>query len=266
MYDHQFVNYQQQQQQQQQQHQQQQQQLQQHQQQQHQQQQQPQYNMQYQQFNQYPQQMAPRPQMGQPQEIIVQTSPRTTNGNMQIGMPPQMPTQQIFTQNQNIPYPNVNESTNEEIIIKQEFKSITPRQSNPEILIQRSETEHDKTGSPITEISHEFEQNKHDEKPVMTIEKAEETPDKNNSSFNTEEIPIKTNTLSFEELLAQNLKNEGGIEDDVFGRPIKPVQNNKKSSDVRGSNPEKYQVVEHSPQVNSEDKESYLKSKLVNFY
>jgi hypothetical protein len=244
MYDHQFVNYQQQQQQQ----------------------QQPQYNMQYQQFNQYPQQMAPRPQMVQPQEIIRQTSPRTTNENMQIGMPPQMPMQQIFTQNQNVPYPNMNESINDEIMITQEVKAVTPRQSNPEILIQRSEIEHLKTEPPVNEIYHEFEQNKHDEKPIMTIEKIEETPDKINSSFNTEEVPIKTNTLSFEELLAQNLKNEGGIEDDVFGRPIKLVQNNQKSSDVKGSNLKKKLVVEHSPIGNSENKQSYLISKLVNFY
>lgn len=232
MYDHQYINYQQQQ----------------------------QYNMQYQQFNQFPQQMMPRLQVSQSQEVLGQPFVRSPNGNMQ----PQMPMNQNYPQNH--PNANFEEQNNDEIKITQEVKAEEINQAEPEVIVKKTEkVEHVQTPPPVLEkTSPDHEQNKHDEKPIMTIENKEEIKHKHNSSFNAEDIPIKTNKLSFEELLAQNLKNEGGIEDDVFRRPVKPAQTDQKSSFVQESKDKNSKKgVEHSPQRNSEDKGSYLISKFV---
>lgn len=237
MYDHQYINYQQQQ----------------------------QYNMQYQQFNQFPQQMMPRLQVSQSQEILGQPFPQPVNGNMQIGMQPQVPMQQNYPQN--FPNANADEQNNDAIKITQEVEAEDYHQVEPKVLVQKSENgEHKQTPSPVLErTSPDHEQNKHDEKPIMTIESKEEIKHKHYSSFNAEDMPIKTNKLSFEELLAQNLKNEGGIEDDVFRRPVKPAPTDQKSSFVKDEKDKNKQVVEHSPQRNSEDKGSYMISKFVKF-
>ena len=225
--------------------------------------QQQQYNMQYQQYNQFQQQMMPRLQGSQSQDVLMQTPVRPINENIQGAKQPQMQSPRNYMPNP--PQPNVGEKPNDEIKITQEVMVEEQVKIEPEVTGHKSEkNENEQKASPVPEhVTSDNEQNKHDEKPIITIQDKEEIKHKHNSSFNAEDIPIKTNKLSFEELLAQNLKNEGGNEDDVFRRASKPVQSNQKSKTETDEKDKKTKVVEHSPQRSSEDKGSYLISKFV---
>jgi superfamily I DNA and RNA helicase len=61
-------------------------------------------------------------------------------------------------------------------------------------------------------------QNSYDEMPLPTHKRQPTS----HSDFNIDDIPIQSKKLTFEELLAQNLKNEDmKSEENVFGKQVK---------------------------------------------